>query len=127
MNKLFVFFGCILFCTTVCAQCPFTDRFQLEGPNEIKLLSGKAAGNIQYENQDDYHFTLSCKNNDLNTSGYLYIDIGYHDSNKCSLVIHDGPYVLNPSVVSIQCGSKMSYAGLYHHVGSYEYILKFID
>lgn len=107
--------------------CPFTDKFIINSKPQAKILSANTQGNLRYANPSNDFFTLSCGNEANGQSGNLFVEIGIDSSNKCDLVIHDGPYEMNPTVTSINCTGpkKFTYTGIEHPFGSYEYTLRF--
>ena len=107
-------------------SCPFSDYFALSVPGSAKIIGTPSVkGNLRITQQSDIFFMLSCGDDRDSGAGDLSIDIGYDDANKCSLGIHDGPYVMNPSITYVNCQGKMKYDGIDHVYGSYNYTLKF--
>jgi len=107
-------------------SCPFTDYFAVSVPSIATIINTPATkGNIHYTQESNTFFTLSCGDDRVSDTGDLSIDIGFDDNNKCSLVLHDGPYVMNPSVTYVSCKGTIKYDGIDHIFGSYNYTLKF--
>lgn len=105
--------------------CPFNDYFTLSMPGNGTIIgTPTVTGNLKYTQQGSNFFILSCGNNDDRGSGDLSISVGYNDENLCKLSIHDGPYVMNPSV-DANCQGYIKYDGMDHVYGSYNYTLKF--
>ena len=108
--------------------CPFTDHFIISAPMPVTVLHAATEGNLDFNLINPGYFRLSCADNRSGNPGDLKIEIGMSDDIKCSLTIHDGPREMNPSVTQINCGGpggRMSYAGMDHPKGSYDYTLKF--
>lgn len=106
--------------------CPFTDYFALSIPVTGKVMgTPKVDGNLLYVNQSDTFFSLSCADNRKVTSGDVTMDIGFNDDNMCTIVLHDGPYVVNPSVTTVNCKGDVNFNGIDHLMGSHNYTLKF--
>jgi hypothetical protein len=108
--------------------CPFTDHFKIQAPLPLHIMSAATDNNLLY-NQINYdYFTLSCPSVRQTESGNVFLVIGMSDNLKCSLTIHDGPYEMNPSVTMVSCdipNNRISFVGMDHAYGSYNYILKF--
>lgn len=107
-------------------SCPFTDYFALSVPSTAKIINTPSIkGNLTYTQESDTFFTLSCGDDRVSDAGDLSIEIGLDDNNKCSLAVHDGPYVMNPTVTFVNCKGNIKYDGIDHIFGSYNYTLKF--
>lgn len=108
--------------------CPFTDHFVIESTVPIYVINASTKGNLSYEQITANYFRLSCGSTSSTAGGDLYLEVGLNNSQKCSLVIHDGPYVMNPAITDIYCGGAngtLHFMGLDHPFGSYNYTLKF--
>ena len=107
--------------------CPFTDKFKIDAiVTGAQIINTPfTTGNLAYHQEGDKEFSLSCGSNVNLGAGDLFIDVGYSQVNKCTLTIHDGPMVMNPVVSYVNCIGGVSYAGIGHVDGKYEYTLKF--
>lgn len=105
--------------------CPFADYFALNIPDNAKILNTPSIkGSLTYTKLSDVFFQLSCGDSNF-SSGDLTIDLGFDNDNKCNLVIHDGPYVISPTVTLVKCDGNFKYDGMEHVYGTYNYTLKF--
>ena len=105
--------------------CPFMDYFYLSVPSEAKMINTpEVKGNLRYTKQNDGLFSLSCGDDKKRDSGDLHIDVGFDNANKCSIAIHDGPYVSTPSVTHVSCAGRIRYVGI-DQISWYNYSLKF--
>lgn len=106
--------------------CPFKDKFSIQSVALGHIINTPfTTGNLAYQQESDVSFGLSCASNVNYGAGDLYIDVGYSQIDKCTLTIHDGPLVMNPSVTYVNCIGQMTYAGMSHVDGKYEYTLNF--
>ncbi len=105
--------------------CPFQDQFIIMAPtgNLIKRLNSD--GNVYANITDATHFSIFCKDRTNRNPGHAYVTVGTDPANYCNLSILDGPFEMNPSVVSINCGGSLHYAGIDHEYGTYLYTLNF--
>lgn len=105
-------------------SCPFSDNFSIDGPVNTHIIKSFVKGNLKMTQPSPAYFSLSCGDSQFR-SGDLFIDIGTSDCNKCSLIIHDGPYEMNPSVSYVYCSGDFKFSKLDHVSGSYDYTLEF--
>lgn len=106
--------------------CPFTDYFALSiAPGGRIIGNVKVDGNLKYQQDSNTFFMLSCANDKKVTSGDVTMKIGFDDTNSCTIVLHDGPYVVNPSVTMVACGGGVNFNGIDHFTGSHNYTLRF--
>jgi hypothetical protein len=108
--------------------CPFTDHFIIEAPLPLEVLKASVTGNLTFTKVTPNYFRLSCGDGGATPPGDLTVEIGMSEEIKCTLVIHDGPMVMNPSVTYATCGgpaARIYFLGMDHPQGSYDYKLKF--
>lgn len=106
--------------------CPFTDYFALNIAPSGKIMGEpKVVGNLSYTQQSDTFFSLSCADGGIVSPGDVTMDIGFNDKNRCTIVLHDGPYVVNPSVTTVSCLGEIYFNGMDHLIGSHNYTLNF--
>lgn len=128
---LSLFAAVISGCFTVNAVanvCPFTDHFVINSTIPVYVISATTTGNLAYDQISANYFRLSCADARQTSGGDLFIEIGVNNNVKCSLTLHDGPFVMNPSIADIYCGGadgKLHFMGMEHPFGSYNYTLNF--
>lgn len=104
-------------------SCPFTDFFPIKGAG-VEILEKPAPyvlGHLTAEIESPTYFNLQCGDSNV-YGGDLYVDVGLDDNNKCSLVIHDGPFT-SPTVHA-SCKGIVNYRGMDSTV-SHNYNLNF--
>lgn len=106
-------------------MCPFTDNFTVIAPSGYVVKSLFAFGNITTAIKDPTHFKISCKSDATTENGQALLIIGTI-ANECTLIILDGPYENNPSVISSTCTKNLKYIGMNHAWGTYQYKLNFV-
>lgn len=105
--------------------CPFTDKFAINIPKSGKILDALVQGNVSYTYLSDTFFTLGCANDRNVGSGDVTMNVGFDDTHKCTIILHDGPYVINPSVTVLKCDGEVNFNGIEGLLGSHNYTLYF--
>jgi hypothetical protein len=99
----------------------FQDNFSLVGAS---ISSLQTDGNLRIASQSGGSFVVSDRDPNVGNGGSVTL----RASNKfgaCELVIEDGAFQMNPTVVAVNCMNGLTYAGMDHPYGSYQYTLKF--
>ena len=110
--------------------CPFRDHFNISAPLPLEVLQVSTTGNVGIEQITPTKFDLGCQDNQATTAGDVNLVIGMkgNEDLSCDVSIHDGPYVMNPTVNYVSCGrsgNRLFFLGMEHRFGSYDYTLKF--
>lgn len=105
--------------------CPFNDKFDIRAPEQAVIKGFSTTGNLHAVKLSLTSFQLNCAHDRNIDPGNLYLQVGAQKENYCDLVIHNGPFEMNPRVTMVFCPSKLRYAGMEHVRGTYHYTLKF--
>jgi hypothetical protein len=110
--------------------CPFRDHFYINAPLPLEVLHVATSGNLGYEQITPMNFDLGCQDNKNAGAGDVTMVIGMkgNEDLSCDISIHDGPYVMNPTINYVSCGrsgNRLFFVGMEHRPFSYDYTLKF--
>ena len=110
--------------------CPFRDHFSISAPLPLEILHAATSDNLGFEQISPTNFDLGCKDDKNASAGDVAMVIGMNGNEdlSCDISIHDGPYVMNPTINYVSCGrsgNRLFFLGMDHRIGSYDYTLKF--
>lgn len=124
--------GIIIMATGASATtvCPFRDHFKISAPLPLEVLHTSTSGNLAIEQITPTNFDLGCSDNQNSGPGDAVLVVGMRGNEdlSCDISIHDGPYVMNPTINYASCGrsgNRLFFIGMDHRIGSYDYTLKF--
>lgn len=106
------------------SACPYTDNFSIQAPDGFKIQSTRATGNMKIETQGPVNFTTGCRSKNSLSNGHAIVTIGDEDA-YCTMDIKDGPYMMNPQLIDMNCIGNFQFNSMEHPTGSYYYKLIF--